>query len=450
MTEDAGTVEFTVADAMTPSPDYVTPRDTVATAAKIMTGHSVDVLPVMESGRVVGLITAMQLLAAPAYRPVADVMTPGIKPVTPDLPLVQAYAAMMQQQTDALPVVREGTAVGYVAATAVLRKQGQQNDPLTGLPASTALRAWAMAALDHGHEISMLFIDLDNFGAVNKLLGHVTGDDLLRAVARLAASLVDNRTDLLSRYGGDEFVVATTRDAAAAGRLRDHLQTAIALPVAVADSTLIVTASIGLAGGRRAENRERTHVAATVDDLLTLASRASTLLKEAKRAGAGGSDRSTLDATHRFIGARGRPITPPHTGGRVQIVEVAAQTDQAGGKAVVRLRYGSREGSAEAVGPLHGHGLSFLAAQATLEALRRTTGETTAYVVEELSIVPTATEKLAVVVLSAATGEKQRLVGICWATDVVQAVPKAILNALNRRLGAVLGGESGSRSDTSA
>lgn len=449
MVEDTGTVQFTVADAMTPSRDYVTTRDTVATAAKIMTSHSVAVLPVMESGRVVGLITAMQLLAAPAYRPVADVMTPGIKPVTPDLPLVQAYAAMMQQQTDALPVVREGTAVGYVAATAVLRKQGQQNDPLTGLPASTALRAWAMAALEHGHEISMLFIDLDNFGAVNKLLGHVTGDDLLRAVARLAASLVDNRTDLLSRYGGDEFVVATTRDAAAAGRLRDQLQSAIALPVAVADSTLIVTASIGLAGGRRAESRERTHVAATVDDLLTLASRASTLLKEAKRAGEGASDRGGIDTTQRLIGPRGRPITPPQTGGRVQIVEVAAQTDQGGGKAVVRLRYGSREGRAEAVGPLHGHGLSFLAAQATLEALRRTTGETSAYVVEELSIVPTGTEKLAVVVLSAATGEKQQLVGVCWASDVVQAVPKAILNALNRRLGAVLGGESGGRSDTS-
>jgi diguanylate cyclase (GGDEF)-like protein len=426
--------QFTVADAMVPTRESVTNRDTVGTAAKVLSEHRLAALPVVETERVIGLVTPLQLLLAPAYRPVVNVMTPGIAPVTPDLPLVQAYASMMQQHVEILPVVQGGRIVGQISASAVLRKQTQQNDSLTGLPTSTALRAWAMAALERGHEISILLIDLDNFGAVNKTLGHVAGDDLLCAVAQLASRFMDEHTDLLSRYGGDEFVVATTRHHADSRRLREQLEASIILPINVGETSRNVTASIGMAGGRRAEGRERSHIAATVDDLITLASRASTHVKETKRA--------AEDASRRAVPADAAPEAGEVLARRevrLQLADVTVRTDEHGGQAAVTLRWRTREGTGTAAGPVHGPGLLFLVAQATLEAVRQTAGELCAYVVEELSEVPTTVDKLVVVVLSATSNGRGQFVGSARAPDSTHAVTKAILDALNRRLALVLG-----------
>lgn len=84
------------------------------------------------------------------------------------------------------------------------------HDTLTGLPN----RAMFMDALKrslHRSErsqgvVSLLFIDLDHFKAINDELGHESGDLLLQQVARRLESCV-REGDLLARLGGDEFVV---------------------------------------------------------------------------------------------------------------------------------------------------------------------------------------------------------------------------------------------------
>src|SRR5215469_1144977 len=133
---------LTVADAMVPTTVSVTVEDSVATAADILRQHSLTGLPVCTNDRVVGLVTPLQLLKEPPYRPVGAVMTRETVPATPDLSLLQVYTLMVRQRVDVLPVVDTGAIVGQITMIAVMRAQGQQTDPLTGLPWATALRLW--------------------------------------------------------------------------------------------------------------------------------------------------------------------------------------------------------------------------------------------------------------------------------------------------------------------
>lgn len=58
----------------------------------------------------------------------------------------------------------------------------------------------------YGTPASLMVIDLDDFKAINDQFGHAAGDDVLKAVATACASLL-RETDLLGRWGGEEFVV---------------------------------------------------------------------------------------------------------------------------------------------------------------------------------------------------------------------------------------------------
>jgi diguanylate cyclase (GGDEF)-like protein len=63
----------------------------------------------------------------------------------------------------------------------------------------------------YGHDISLILIDLDNFKQINDQYGHQVGDELLKIVAEGLRSSV-RATDLVARYGGDEFVILLPRE----------------------------------------------------------------------------------------------------------------------------------------------------------------------------------------------------------------------------------------------
>jgi len=92
--------------------------------------------------------------------------------------------------------------------------QAQQEaaaDPLTRLPNIRYLRRYLAQEIAkskrYGHPLSVLGMDLDGFKTINDSYGHQAGDRILVEVARILKSSL-RQSDLLARYGGDEFVAA--------------------------------------------------------------------------------------------------------------------------------------------------------------------------------------------------------------------------------------------------
>ncbi len=83
-------------------------------------------------------------------------------------------------------------------------------DALTKLPNRSLLvdrlSQAIVSAKRLSHKVALLFIDLDRFKSVNDSLGHVTGDELLKQVAKRIGECV-SESDTVARFGGDEFVI---------------------------------------------------------------------------------------------------------------------------------------------------------------------------------------------------------------------------------------------------
>ena len=122
------------------------------------------------------------------------------------------------------------------------------HDRLTGLPNRSLLWEALRDQLARPEPaVAVLFVDLDDFKFVNDSFCHETGDELLLAVsARLTDTVRPH--DLVTRFGGDEFVVvcADVRDPAQAERIAQRLVDALAPPFTIAGREINTSASMGL------------------------------------------------------------------------------------------------------------------------------------------------------------------------------------------------------------
>ncbi|MDT8406839.1 MAG: EAL domain-containing protein [Methylococcales bacterium] len=106
---------------------------------------------------------------------------------------------------------------------------------------------WIAAERAHT-TLALIFIDLNDFKAVNDSLGHVVGDDLLKEVARRLLSSV-RASDCVARMGGDEFTVILNQLKAPqeAALIAEKIMTNLSAPFLLAGCSSQVRASIGIA-----------------------------------------------------------------------------------------------------------------------------------------------------------------------------------------------------------
>ena len=125
-------------------------------------------------------------------------------------------------------------------------------DALTRLPNRILLEERLLQAESRGHRdgmsIALLFVDLDGFKPVNDALGHHTGDEVLREVARRMQQAVRGG-DTLSRLSGDEFVVLVedVPEPGVAATLAQRILDALNEPMLIDTHEIQVSASIGIA-----------------------------------------------------------------------------------------------------------------------------------------------------------------------------------------------------------
>ncbi len=125
-------------------------------------------------------------------------------------------------------------------------------DGLTGLYNRRRMSELIAAAIEEaqrkGHQLGILFVDLDGFKRINDHYGHAAGDELLSTVAGRIATRARTGGDVVCRYGGDEFLVLLPRipGREAALEVAATLAARVALPCRVAGDELRVTAAIGV------------------------------------------------------------------------------------------------------------------------------------------------------------------------------------------------------------
>ncbi|MEO7934913.1 MAG: EAL domain-containing protein [Dokdonella sp.] len=126
-----------------------------------------------------------------------------------------------------------------------------QHDALSGLPNRLLFQDRLNQALVRAErkksQVAVLYMDLDRFKNINDMLGHSSGDTLLRqAASRLQACI--RKSDTLARLGGDEFTVVLSElsDPQDAMRVANKLVETMRAPFHVDQHELFVTLSVGI------------------------------------------------------------------------------------------------------------------------------------------------------------------------------------------------------------
>ncbi|MDO9172392.1 MAG: GGDEF domain-containing protein [bacterium] len=239
-----------------------------------------------------GLSDVSRLPESDHVRRALDTRQVQIVRIPRDIALEGVVTTFKPRQVLVVPVVYEGQGLGAVviASDAMLGKdamwlvrQFQQGMGLALNNAVTHARLQRIAAIDpltgvlnrrfgmrrlgeefqgavrHGTPLGVVMFDIDHFKLVNDTYGHLAGDRVLAETARRAQSAL-RETDVLLRYGGEEFVVIVpAANEEALVKVGERIRLAVAAtPVNDGGTEIPVTVSVGISWLQSREDKAET------------------------------------------------------------------------------------------------------------------------------------------------------------------------------------------------
>ena len=202
---------------------------------------------------------ALDLIASDQIAKVASVMASG-EETTFESTLIHKDGRRIPAEFIVRTMVRNGERMRMAIVRDLRDRNAAQarihhlahHDVLTGLPNRNAF----IERLDHlmagaradGGRFALVFIDLDHFKRVNDSLGHLVGDNLLQTVAERISGCL-RATDLVARFGGDEFLVLLPvgRERAPVEEVARKLLAAIEVQIDAEGRPISVSPSLGIA-----------------------------------------------------------------------------------------------------------------------------------------------------------------------------------------------------------
>jgi len=120
-----------IRDVMTSNPRTVAPGDSLQAAARIMRDEDTGVVPIVENGKVVGLITDRDIVirsvadGGASSKAVREIASGNVVSVSPDTSTKEAERLMGEHQIRRLPVVENDRLVGIVSLGDIAVKEGR-------------------------------------------------------------------------------------------------------------------------------------------------------------------------------------------------------------------------------------------------------------------------------------------------------------------------------------
>jgi len=229
-----------------------------------------------DNEKLMGVITKKELIGAHPNRIIADVMYDKYICINHCSHIWKAKEIFdFNTDLEIILVEDENEIIGYITRSIVNTEFGKHIDPLTGLYKRDYLLYMAYKLISNKQNATIIFMDLDNFGYIDKKHGHLNGDTILKHVAELLNKNISSDS-YLCRYGGDEFAIVTPYCLDSSKDLAEKILNEIQsyqFP-----NNIRVSASIGLVGYNEYNTKEY-NVWKLTNNLVNMASLASSKAK---------------------------------------------------------------------------------------------------------------------------------------------------------------------------
>lgn len=231
--------------------------------------------PVLHSGHTIGIVYLENSLTGGAFTPAHLEM----------LGILSAQAAISIENSRLYASLEQRVAERTEELRCTNERLQQANAELERLTLTDALTQVAnkrhfqqaledewRRAMRTGSTLSLMVVDIDCFKLYNDTYGHLEGDRCLKAVATALGTVVSRASDLLARFGGEEFAILLTATNAAhaeliAARLVECVRV-LNIPHQTSTATDIVTISLGLAQAEPRQDSDPSELFTAADQAL--------------------------------------------------------------------------------------------------------------------------------------------------------------------------------------